>query len=141
MHNGQGFVAGVALVFRPPTAAADLPAGRQVENIKLKLRTKVQSCFQPEPQPGFVTCQPLSRLADVCQATHKSCYVAFFLLLFQPIQNIVCYFLPFWFSAYEVPTIFELFKFFDAISVFVCIEIFSVQRCWNAMVFLSCNKK
>jgi len=22
-HNGQGFVAGVALVFRPPTAAAD----------------------------------------------------------------------------------------------------------------------
>jgi len=37
-----GLYAGVALVFRPPTAAADLPAGRQVEKLMLKLRNKVE---------------------------------------------------------------------------------------------------
>jgi hypothetical protein len=40
-----GLYAGWELVFRLPTTAADLPAGRQVENIKLNLRTKVESCL------------------------------------------------------------------------------------------------
>ena len=52
-----GLCAGVALVFRPPEPLL-------IENIKLKLRTKVESClFMPNHSPDL-------QLADVCLSSH-----------------------------------------------------------------------
>jgi hypothetical protein len=72
-NQRAGLYAGWELVFRPPTAAADLPAGRQVENTKLNLRTKVESCLSSPNHSLDLQLVDVTMSCPTCIKPHVGC--------------------------------------------------------------------